>query len=326
MERFDWRPFLEQYSRELLADRRIRSRLPEAVVDSAWMGFEPASSVEIRELEDRIGAALPESYKQFLAVSNGWRESGGFIYEVWPCAKVDWFRVQNQDWIDAYTEPAKGDPPLPVSEHCVYGPDQAPWKFRLEFLQSTLLISDRGDDAVYLLNPEVKTASGEWEAWFFANWAPGATRYRSFWDLMQAERESAIRLRDQNEKRYFPEDGIETLAAKLPYLIDDLAEKAADHRSGQRQRASRGDPDNEAATDATIEALEEAAAAVRQIAELRLSPADLHSKLAELATALENEWQANFQPDSCDSEQEGLAEGCREAAGIISWFLNQPQT
>jgi hypothetical protein len=27
-------------------------------------------------------------------------------------------------------------------------------------------------------------ASGEWEAWYFAPWMPGANRYRSFWDLM----------------------------------------------------------------------------------------------------------------------------------------------
>ncbi len=160
------------------------------------MGFAPATSDEIHELERRIGAALPESYKQFLAESNGWRQSGGFIYEVWPCAKVNWFRVEHQDWIDAYTEPAKGDPPLPLPQHCVYGPDQRADEFRLEFLQSTLMISDVGDSAVYLLNPEIMTASGEWEAWSFANWKPGAVRYPSFWDLMQAECQSTIKLRD----------------------------------------------------------------------------------------------------------------------------------
>ena len=28
----------------------------------------------------------------------------------------------------------------------------------------------------FLLNPEIRTADGEWEAWVFANWFPGARR------------------------------------------------------------------------------------------------------------------------------------------------------
>jgi hypothetical protein len=43
------------------------------------------------------------------------------------------------------------------------------------------------DSAVCLLNPQAITRDGEWEAWFFANWLPGARRYRSFEELMRAE-------------------------------------------------------------------------------------------------------------------------------------------
>jgi HEAT repeat protein len=50
-----------------------------------------------------------------------------------------------------------------------------------------LQISAIGDAAVYLLNPQVITKNGEWEAWFFANWLPGAHRYRSFQELMQGQ-------------------------------------------------------------------------------------------------------------------------------------------
>jgi hypothetical protein len=38
------------------------------------------------------------------------------------------------------------------------------------------------------------TPDGEWEAWFFANWNPGANRYRSFREMMQAERANFLRL------------------------------------------------------------------------------------------------------------------------------------
>jgi hypothetical protein len=50
-----------------------------------------------------------------------------------------------------------------------------------------LEISDTGDAAILLLNPEVVSDEGEWEAWFFASWLPGAGRFRSFEELMRFE-------------------------------------------------------------------------------------------------------------------------------------------
>ena len=72
-------------------------------------------------------------------------------------------------------------------EYLVYGKTQDPARFRVEYLESALEISDTGDSAIYLLNPKVVTPDGEWEAWLFANWLPGAIRYRSFAELMEAE-------------------------------------------------------------------------------------------------------------------------------------------
>ncbi len=48
--------------------------------------------------------------------------------------------------------------------------------------------------AIYLLNPQVVTEEGEWEAWFFANWLPGAARYRSFQEMMEAEYQDFLAL------------------------------------------------------------------------------------------------------------------------------------
>lgn len=74
------------------------------------------------------------------------------------------------------------------------GDGQDPVLFCVEYLQSMLEISEEGDSAIYLLNPNVVTPGGEWEAWFFANWLPGANRYRSFWEMMQAEHQAFLRL------------------------------------------------------------------------------------------------------------------------------------
>ena len=48
---------------------------------------------------------------------------------------------------------------------------------------------------MYLLNPMVVTPEGEWEAWMFAHWLPGARRYRSFWELMGGEYRMFLRVR-----------------------------------------------------------------------------------------------------------------------------------
>ena len=69
----------------------------------------------------------------------------------------------------------------------MYGETQDSVRFRVEYLESALEVSDIGDSAIFLLNPKVVTPDGEWEAWFFGNWLPGASRYRSFAELMEAE-------------------------------------------------------------------------------------------------------------------------------------------
>jgi hypothetical protein len=49
--------------------------------------------------------------------------------------------------------------------------------------------------SVLLLNPEVVTPDGEWEAWYYASWRPGASRYRSFAELMIEELEMFRKVR-----------------------------------------------------------------------------------------------------------------------------------
>ena len=139
-----------------------------------------------------MGIGLPPSYREFLAVSNGWRLTGNFIWRIWSTEEIDWFRVRNAEWIEAYVDPIRGlgDLSLTDDEYLVYGETQDSVRFRVEYLESALEVSDIGDSAIFLLNPKVVTPDGEWEAWFFGNWLPGANRYRSFAELMEAEYQS----------------------------------------------------------------------------------------------------------------------------------------
>ena len=55
-----------------------------------------------------------------------------------------------------------------------------------EQLADTVVISTTGDERLLLLNPAASDAAGEWEAWDFANWYPGAYRHPSFARLLEA--------------------------------------------------------------------------------------------------------------------------------------------
>jgi hypothetical protein len=177
-----WDELLKRWSRAALASPQRTARLPKNVIASGWLGYPGASPAALQQAEARLGISLSPSYRQFLATTNGWHTGNRAIPELWPVEQIEWFRVNNQRWIDAYFEADIG--PVSDSDYFTYGKSQDPALFRREYLESALQISPEGDEAVLLLNPKVTTPDGEWEAWFFANWLPGAARYRSFRELM----------------------------------------------------------------------------------------------------------------------------------------------
>ncbi len=154
----------------------LRSEYPDEYTDdvlaSGWLGYLPATDMQIEATEKRLGLTLPPSYKSFLKVSNGWRAIDDFINRLWPVEEIDWLASTDPDNVAAWVEASAGQAePLYESRH----------------IASTLQISDieYAGTAVLLLNPKVVNPSGEWEAWFMAHWVPGADTYPSFWEMMQ---------------------------------------------------------------------------------------------------------------------------------------------
>ena len=168
----------------------IVERLPQELIKSGWLGYPGASEAELATAEIRLATRLPPSYRAFLYASNGWRFPSVSIFDLLPVAGIAWFAERNQDWVDAYVGPSAGTPPISDEEYFVYGEKHDSCKFRTEYLSTALQVSEAGDSAVLLLNPKIVTPDGEWETWFFANWLPGAVRYRSFAEWLVAERRS----------------------------------------------------------------------------------------------------------------------------------------
>jgi SMI1 / KNR4 family (SUKH-1) len=207
MVRYAWRDLLERWFRDVFAYREqdALDMMPPDLVRSRWLGYPGATEAQLTAAEARLGAALPPSYRAFLATVNGcWLVNGyAFAYPFWSTAQVEWFAVYNQAWIDGWL---KGYhyymmPPRTVSdeEYLVYGPEQR-GVFREEYLQTMLEVSGRGDNAsIYLLNPQIVTAEGEWEAWYFNH--DEITRYRSFWEMLQAAHTDYLRVSARLGKR-----------------------------------------------------------------------------------------------------------------------------
>jgi len=203
MNNREWKQFILQWSEKVAAQNLDEYAGERRSFDKEHgFGTKGASEESIVEVENKLGTKLPPSYREFLKASNGLHQpvesmatTGG---DFWPAEEVDWFRVRNQWWIDCWTD--ETEPETPDAEYFVYGPDQDCCAMRPEYLKTALEISHDGDAGIYLLNPEVKDANGEWEAMHLASWMPGIERFRSFHEMMQ---EHYTRLESDEETQCF---------------------------------------------------------------------------------------------------------------------------
>jgi hypothetical protein len=219
MGAFDWESFLRQWSQDILESMTDEEKryLPSEVLVSGWLGYPGATEAEIASAELRLGVKLPPSYREFLKVTNGWRQTASkhdnFNHRFWSIEDIEQFSVRHSRWISAFAERTNhidvmldsefqelNDHWEPVGiaddDYFVYGHDQDPRNIRPEYLRTAIEISDVGFDSIYLLNPRVITPEGEWEAWFFADYLPGADRYRSFREMMAAEYRNFLELQE----------------------------------------------------------------------------------------------------------------------------------
>ena len=181
---------MRQWSHDLIDSmkRDELAQLPPKVIESGWLGYPGATEAQIARVETRLGLTLPPSYRAFLKVTNGWRKTTPFIHKLWSIEDIERCAVRHYAWIDAFIdrhdrgqfEVRQVDDlnglwePFSISdqEYYVYGEQQDCSQIRIEYLQTAIEISDMGESCIYLLNPQVVTAAGEWEAWFFGIGCP----------------------------------------------------------------------------------------------------------------------------------------------------------
>lgn len=223
-----WQSFLEQWSRDLIASGEFNDELSPDLIAAQWLGYTGATEEQIRTAEARLGTRFPPSYRAFLQTTNGWRMTTTFINKVWATDEIDWLVAQDPMTVEIWGEQSD-EPIVSDQDYLVYG-ERVDQPLRAAYFRTALAISEYGD-GMYLLNPQTVAADGEWEAWFFASWIPGVRRYRSFWEMMQAEYQSFMEL--VKGQRGEPTPSVDP---KLGVAAEDVAGLLAALHDPQSQR------------------------------------------------------------------------------------------
>jgi hypothetical protein len=138
---------------------------------------------DIRTAEARLGLKLPPSYRTHLLVGDILPGDHGM--ELLRPDEIDRFARREGAWLAAWMEGVEAVA-YPDDGGGLPNDPTDPATMPAEELPDTIIISTTGDERLLLLNPAVTTPDGEWEAWDFANWYPGAYRYPTFGHLVQA--------------------------------------------------------------------------------------------------------------------------------------------
>ena len=196
MNFLQWREFLGELSAVILArdaasDDVNRPHFSPEIHAAGYVGFSGASEAQISAAEVRLGAKFPPSYRTFLSVSNGWPcvwdsvEPG----KLWSTEEIRWAREQDPELIEIF---GTNEEEISPEEHLNLREDGFS-RYRGQYLQNLLCISEHGDACDLLLSPEVVDENGEWECWKISSWG-GVGRWQIFdeWfrDVLEFHREN----------------------------------------------------------------------------------------------------------------------------------------
>lgn len=178
---YKWKELLSGAEQYFLKDQEIMrnffgdSQFPSSLINK------PASDDEIMKLQERLSLTLPPSYKTFLQVSNGFRIVNQLFGNLFSADKVQRLIDFDPSFVNTWY---RNDMETVTDEmYFDYSENQRTEWIRANYLKECIAVSDWFDGGIILLNPAIRYGD-EYEAWAFANWYPGAVRFKNFWELM----------------------------------------------------------------------------------------------------------------------------------------------
>lgn len=135
-------------------------------IEKKWLGDIPATEKEISEAESRLGVKLPEDYKEFLNITNGFSSPNDIEPSFEKIEEVDYLKNVFDYVIEDYN----------------YLPE----------LETAILVGGKLEEQQFLLLPP-KLESGKQKYWKFANWFPGEQPFGSLKEYFEDVREFIIK-------------------------------------------------------------------------------------------------------------------------------------
>ncbi|MGW8761022.1 SMI1/KNR4 family protein [Streptomyces sp. NPDC055815] len=167
---FDWHGFLRRWQEEWVPPADGDDE--EAAV--APLGVPGADESALSAAEERLGRRLPPSYREFLAVSDGWYvEQTAGVYQLGGVADIGWFR-DPYDMTPLYEENLGENP---REEDVLLA---GMWR-------RALRLETDSDMSHALLDPDDSDEDGEWALYVYKGWSGELPdRYPSFRAYMEA--------------------------------------------------------------------------------------------------------------------------------------------
>ncbi|MFF0595085.1 SMI1/KNR4 family protein [Streptomyces antibioticus] len=216
---FDWRSFLLRWSAEwadsLPEEDETRDADDERARQARWLGFPGASEEDIAAMEERLGRRMPPSYREFLKVSDGWRNAGGFVWLLAGTSDARWHEDES-GLAEVFEEDLDEDA----------GPEE---RQGVDVWRRGLQLDVESDITHVLLDPGEVDEDGEWAVYTWASWrAAPPERYANFLEFMRDMH------REFHGLRARPADGEPEFANDTTRELDAQVEEA-------RLTALRGD-------------------------------------------------------------------------------------
>ena len=186
----DWKNLLEKWNQAIFdnleeEDLEYYERDYPDVFNSKSCLQPGAIEEEIAQLETKLAVKLPLSYRNFLLASNGFTILDEYS-QLYGTNEIKWFIEENRDTAEFWDR----EDEVEDEEYFLYGKHQGATRYK--YMKTALQISETEDGYVYLLNPKIIDSRNEWEAWDFGTKHPGAYRYRSFWEMIEARYQQCL--------------------------------------------------------------------------------------------------------------------------------------
>ncbi|WP_120275255.1 SMI1/KNR4 family protein [Mangrovibacterium diazotrophicum] len=128
----------------------------ESQIKLKWFGNEPATLNIIEENEKRLEIKLPEDYKDFLLIANGFHAFNTVEPTFHPVNKIDYLKNIDPELIKIWKQTGN----VEIGE----------------ILEQSIIIAGIGEEQLFLIIPP-DSKNTNWRYWKFASWIPGEEPY-----------------------------------------------------------------------------------------------------------------------------------------------------